>query len=190
METSDTTSTIPVMSAPQPQTTAFAAVQYAGFWRRFAAYFIDGIIVGAVFWIIAIIGFGGMFGGLMMHARHSHNFNYSYNSDGTYNGDPAVVMSMIMMCLAFAAVAAIGGWLYFGLMESSAKQGTLGKMAVGIKVTDLQGNRISFGRATGRYFSKILSGLILYIGYMMAGFTEKKQALHDMIAGTLVVVKS
>jgi uncharacterized RDD family membrane protein YckC len=178
------------MSAPQPETTAFSTVQYAGFWRRVAAYLIDGILVGAVFWVIAIIGFGGMFGGLLMNARHSQSFNYNYNSDGTFHGDPAVVMSFVMMYLAFVAIAGIGGWLYFGLMESSAKQGTLGKMAVGIKVTDLNGNRISFGRATGRFFSKILSGLILYVGYMMAGFTEKKQALHDMIAGTLVVVKS
>jgi uncharacterized RDD family membrane protein YckC len=62
-------------------------------------------------------------------------------------------------------------------------------MAIGIKVTDLNGNRISFGRATGRYFAKILSGMILMIGYIMAGFTEKKQALHDMIASCLVVMK-
>jgi uncharacterized RDD family membrane protein YckC len=56
-------------------------------------------------------------------------------------------------------------------------------------VTDAQGNRIRFGRATGRYFGKILSGLILYIGFMMAGCTPRKQALHDMLADTLVVRK-
>jgi uncharacterized RDD family membrane protein YckC len=74
-------------------------------------------------------------------------------------------------------------------MESSAWQGTLGKKALGLTVTDLEGRRISFGRATGRYFAKIISTLILCIGYMMAGFTERKQALHDMIAGTLVLRK-
>jgi uncharacterized RDD family membrane protein YckC len=79
--------------------------------------------------------------------------------------------------------------LYTTLMESSDKQATLGKMIVGIKVTDLYGERISFGRAVGRYFAAILSGLILGIGLMMAGWTSKKQALHDMIAGTLVVNK-
>jgi uncharacterized RDD family membrane protein YckC len=84
---------------------------------------------------------------------------------------------------------AVAGWLYFAMMESSNKMATLGKMAIGIKVTDLNGNRISFGRATGRYFAKILSGMILMIGYIMAGFTEKKQALHDMIASCLVVMK-
>jgi uncharacterized RDD family membrane protein YckC len=80
-------------------------------------------------------------------------------------------------------------WLYFTILESSPKQATLGKMALGIVVTDLNGNRISFGRANGRYWSKIISSMILLIGYMMAGFTEKKQALHDIMAGTLVVKK-
>lgn len=79
------------------------------------------------------------------------------------------------------------GWLYYAIQESSAKQATLGKQALGIVVTDLDGKRIDFIKATIRYFSKILSGLILAIGYLMALFTEKKQALHDMIAGTLVV---
>ena len=60
-------------------------------------------------------------------------------------------------------------------------------MALGMKVTDLAGNRISFLRATGRYFAKIISALILFIGFIMVAFTEKKQGLHDMIAGTLVV---
>jgi uncharacterized RDD family membrane protein YckC len=83
----------------------------------------------------------------------------------------------------------IAGFLYKALMESSSNQGTLGKMIVGIKVTDLNGDRLSFGRATGRYFASILSGLMCGIGFMMAGWTSKKQALHDMIAGTLVVNK-
>ena len=72
-------------------------------------------------------------------------------------------------------------------MESSSLQATLGKMIFGMKVTDLNGNRISFARATGRHFAKYLSSMILFIGYIMAGFTERKQALHDMIAGTLVI---
>jgi uncharacterized RDD family membrane protein YckC len=74
-------------------------------------------------------------------------------------------------------------------MESSSKRATLGKMALGIIVTDLEGKRISFGRATGRFFSKILSGIIIYIGFIMVAFTDKKQGLHDMIAGTLVIAK-
>ena len=81
------------------------------------------------------------------------------------------------------------GWLYFSLMESSPTQGTLGKMALGIKVTDLEGNQVGFGKATGRYFGKIISTLILLMGFIMVAFTEKKQGLHDMMAGCLVVNK-
>ena len=87
-----------------------------------------------------------------------------------------------------SSVTTVVWWLYSALMESSAKQATLGKMALGIRVTDLDGNRIGFGKATGRHFAKILSALILGIGFLMAAFTEKKQALHDILAGTLVVL--
>ena len=81
-------------------------------------------------------------------------------------------------------------WLYFAVMESSARQATFGKAAMSLRVTNLEGQRLTFGHATGRFFAKIVSGLIpLAIGYIMAGFTEKKQALHDMIAGTLVLRK-
>lgn len=79
-----------------------------------------------------------------------------------------------------------GSWLYEAFLESSSYQATLGKMIFGMKVTDLYGNRISFARATGRHFAKILSGMILCIGFIMVGLTERKQGLHDMIAGTLV----
>jgi uncharacterized RDD family membrane protein YckC len=80
----------------------------------------------------------------------------------------------------------VGVWLYFALQESSERQATIGKRALNIYVTNLQGRRISFGQATGRHFGKIISGFILGIGYMMAGFTEKKQGLHDIMASTLV----
>ena len=83
----------------------------------------------------------------------------------------------------------ISNWLYFTLFESSSLQATPGKMALGIIVTDLSGNRISFARANGRYWGKTLTGLTLGIGWIMAGFTRKKQALHDILAGTLVVKK-
>ncbi len=78
-------------------------------------------------------------------------------------------------------------WLFYSLFESSSWQATPGKKLLQLKVTDLYGNRIGFGKATGRYFAKLLSGLILGIGFIMVAFTEKKQGLHDMMAGTLVV---
>ena len=78
-------------------------------------------------------------------------------------------------------------WLYFALLESSRLQATLGKLALAIKVTTLDGGRIGFWRATLRTVAKYLSAVILMIGFIMAGFTRRKQALHDVIAGTLVV---
>lgn len=86
-------------------------------------------------------------------------------------------------------LASAGNWLYFTLMESSRYQATLGKIVMGAIVTDLNGKRISFGRANGRFFGKWISGMVMYIGFLMAGFTEKKQAMHDMLAGCLVVQK-
>ncbi len=80
-------------------------------------------------------------------------------------------------------------WLYFAVMESSEKQATIGKMVLGIIVVDLEGKKISFARATGRFLAKFLSNVTLLLGYIVAGFTYRKQALHDLIADTLVVVK-
>lgn len=133
-------------------------VEYAGFWRRVGAILIDGLIIGVVTTPITL-GLGG----------------FDPSAPGEYVRSGAY------------PIVTIAQWLYFALMESSSKQATLGKMALGIRVTDLNGARIGFGRATGRYFAKILSGLILGIGFLMAAFTEKKQALHDILAGTLVV---
>jgi uncharacterized RDD family membrane protein YckC len=146
-------------------------VHYAGFWLRFAAAFIDGLITGTGTFFVAFI-IGLMVGVIF-----------------TVGGTPRPEIDAIGRFLG-QLVGLVIGWLYEALMESSSKQATLGKMALGIIVTDDFGNRISFARASGRYFGKWLSAFILLIGYMMAGWTEKKQALHDMIAGTLVVRKA
>ena len=98
-------------------------------------------------------------------------------------GIAGILGSVMGLILASIAV----GWLYFALMESSKNQGTLGKMALSIKVTDGEGNPISFARASGRYFGKIISSMIMMIEYILAGLTEKKQALHDILAGCLVI---
>lgn len=79
------------------------------------------------------------------------------------------------------------GWLYEALMTSSSKQATLGKMALSLKVTDKEGRRLSFLHATGRHFAKMINGFTLNIGYIIAGFTDRKQGLHDMIVGTYVI---
>jgi uncharacterized RDD family membrane protein YckC len=113
----------------------------------------------------------------------------------------AIVMSFVQVILAYVfyggysfmepnysltLISLVVGVLYFAVMESSSKQATLGKMAVGIKVGNEKGESISFGNALGRYLGKILSALILLIGFMMAGWDDKKQALHDKLAGTYV----
>lgn len=88
-----------------------------------------------------------------------------------------------------AIVGFFGVWLYNALFESSARQATPGKMALRLIVTDLNGGRISFGRASGRFFGKIVSSLFFYMGFLVALFTKRKQALHDILAGTLVIPK-
>jgi len=81
----------------------------------------------------------------------------------------------------------VAGWLYFAVLESSAMQATPGKLALGLYVADVNGRRIGFGKASGRFFGKILSSLLLGIGYVVAAFSARKQALHDMISGCLVL---
>src|SRR5260221_8719489 len=92
---------------------------------------------------------------------------------------------MLGLTGALNMVSLVVTWLYSSLLESSSWQGTVGKKLIGLRVTDLEGRRISFGRATGRHFGKILSGLICLAGFIMAAVTEKHQALHDQLAGTL-----
>jgi uncharacterized RDD family membrane protein YckC len=143
-----------------------AGVQYGGFWIRVVAAIIDAIILRVV---VAPVGF--IFGSLGMA--------------GMMTGLPHRGLRLFGGGLTFILLL-FGSWLYEAFMESSSYQATLGKMIFGMKVTDLNGNRISFERATGRHFAKWLSGMILGIGYIMVGFTERKQGLHDLLAGTLV----
>lgn len=143
---------------------------YAGFWKRFIAAFIDNLVL-----FVANLGVQFVAGALMgVGSPIAPN-----PQSPAYTG----------FACATGIIQLVMYWLYFALQESGSKQATLGKLAMNIIVTDEEGNRISFARATGRYFSKILSGLILLIGYIMAAFTAKKQALHDIIAKTLVIDK-
>jgi uncharacterized RDD family membrane protein YckC len=147
-------------------------VYYAGFWLRFVAYLIDLVVICIVATPIFLL-LGSMLGlGMGSIAR---------------NPDAMMLGSAVGAYLLFDGCLLLGIWLYYAPLESSAWQGTVGKKLLGLRVTDLHGNRISFGRATARLFAKIVSNFTLMIGYIMAGFTEKKQALHDMIAGCLVV---
>jgi uncharacterized RDD family membrane protein YckC len=140
---------------------------YAGFWLRVIAAIIDAIIVQSVVWpVTLVIGFIIGLAGTSVQMPHA---------------GIRLVGVIVGATLGMAA-----HWIYEATMESSSRQATLGKMVLGLKVTDVYGKRISFARATGRNFAKYLSSMILCIGYVMAGLTERKQALHDIIAGTLV----
>ncbi|MEA1897808.1 MAG: RDD family protein [Bacteroidota bacterium] len=152
-------------------------VQYAGFWLRFVAYLIDDLILGFVGFLVSLPFIGGIVFSAIGIGECADL------DEKTFLGIAGIIGSVFGLVVVVIAM----GWLYYALMESSKTQATLGKMALSLKVTDLDGNPISFGRATGRYFGKIISGLILNIGYIIAGFTEKKQALHDIMAGCLVV---
>ncbi len=175
---------------PPPAVNPSLMAPYAGFWLRVVAYLIDSVILtiafGAVIGIlVASFGvrfFRGFIPGIYNQPTVSYEPSYPIHPFF-----PAAALGIFLVLLPITIVAT---WLYYALMEASVRQGTLGKLALGLFVTDLQGRRISFARATGRFFAKIITGLVpLFIGYIMAGFTQKKQALHDMIAGCLVLKK-
>jgi len=172
----------PISSAPVAFSPVIAEarrpVAYAGFWLRFVAIIIDSIVVSVAARILLFPFFAAL--GLRMAFFHHWPMAPM---------DPGAILALLGAMLWLIAIMSVVKWLYFALLESSAWQATLGKKALGLMVTDVGGGRISFGRASGRFFGKIISALILWIGYIMAGFTEKKQALHDIMAGTLVIRK-
>jgi uncharacterized RDD family membrane protein YckC len=158
-------------------------LRYAGFWLRFAAYLIDSIVLSIGGFIIAIPAILSIIGSAL--SLNNINSFEDIFVDGNWLKIGTIVGAIILTSL----LSLVMGWLYYALMESSKHGGTLGKLAVSIKVTNLDGERISFARASGRYFARIITNMTLYIGYIMAGFTEKKQALHDVIASCLVIRK-
>ncbi len=136
-------------------------MKYAGFWLRFFAAIIDSIIITLISRLL-LMGFDAP----------------AFSIDQTYFdalNSPITLMNTLIF------------WLYFSILESSPMQASLGKFILGLKVVDIYGRRIGFLRATGRHFGKIVSAFILMIGYLMAAFTDQKQALHDKMANCLVI---
>jgi len=152
-------------------------IVYAGFWKRAAANMIDGLIINTVSTILLLI-LAPLFGiGLLGLAGLPDD------------GAEAFGAGLLLFQAVFQLLALILTGTYYVWLHSSLQMATLGKMAVGIKVVRLNGERISVARAIGRYFSLILSSMTMGIGFIMAGLTQRKQALHDMICDTLVVDK-
>lgn len=149
---------IPVETAP---------VNYAGFWYRLGAFIIDALILSVISYIIMLLT--------------GESLNTAPTDTTVDMTEPTRYYS------TFNIISAVINWLYFALQESSPIQATLGKRALGLYVTDLNGQRVSFLKATVRHFSKVLSAITLFIGFIMIAFTERKQGLHDLIAGTLVL---
>ncbi len=140
---------------------------FAGFWRRIVAFFIDFILISLALVVIGII-FGFLYALFLRSIKQLNDKE----------------IRIIGNILGF-----IISWLYFSIMESSSLQGTIGKLILNIRVTDLYQKRIKFGKATCRYICRFISGIVVGIGFIMAGFTKQKQALHDMLVGTLVIKK-
>lgn len=169
----------PVVTAPAYPAVAVAQ-PYAGFWLRLVAYIIDSavLVLGfiIVIGVVAAIAGAGFLRGMGEDMSGADNF---------------FAPMFVLMILMFVFASLAGGWIYYALFESSQYQATPGKLALGLFVTDMEGRRVTFARASGRFFAKLITGLIpLFIGYIMAGFTAKKQALHDMIASCLVLRRS
>ena len=152
---------------------------YANFWPRFLAHLIDGVILSFVL-LALFLPFFFLSGASARFAQMPRN--------GGSDAESVFMATFIFFILIFVLIAVLLQWLYFAYLESGEKQATWGKQAMGMYVTDMAGNRLSFGRASGRFFGKMVSGLVPFlIGYIMAAFTARKQALHDMIANTLVL---
>jgi uncharacterized RDD family membrane protein YckC len=148
---------------------------YGGFWIRFLAHLIDHVILSAVaaplFFITVLPSI----------------IRIAHQAERDQEPSPELIIAIVSSAFVYIALAFVGQWLYEALLTSSAWQGTLGKRVLRLKVVDEAGNRISFGRATGRFFAKILSSMFFCIGFIMIGFTERKTGLHDMLAGTKVL---
>ncbi len=147
-------------------------IVYAGFWRRFAAYWLDSMVLGMLSYIIILPA--AMILGFSMESAAS--------------GEPSTGLVLGIMLPTYLLVFLLQA-LYFAWMHSRPAQASLGKMAIGIKVCDENGERISFGRGFARFFALILAALPFNIGLIIAGFTDKKRGLHDMMCKTLVVDK-
>jgi len=150
-----------------------AAVRYGGFWRRVLAFIIDGLIIGAI-----MMPFGLGLGLAHLMTMLSEELTSE------------AIASLLATSLLVWFIRVIVSWAYGAGFESSRFQATPGKMLLGVKVTDLEGHRITFLRATGRQLGKWVSGLILGIGYLLVAFSDRKQGLHDFMAGTLVCRQS
>jgi len=156
---------------------AYSSLHYAGIGSRFLAALIDGVVLGIPIGIISTVLSAMM--AVRVINRSSRSTGMNVEAIGAFIAGFGFIMIISLLL----------SWAYFAMMESSAWQGTIGKKVMGIQVADLNGSRISLGRATIRLAVKSFLSSWFLIGYIMAFFTQRKQALHDLLAGTIVLVK-
>jgi uncharacterized RDD family membrane protein YckC len=161
--------------------------QYAGFWIRFGAWAIDSIILG-----IPLLFFSNIIFALFISSMEIPDELLMDPASINALSDSEILSLLGSLMTAFLGTMAVCIFIslfYYSLLHSSKWQATIGKKLLGLKVEDLKGNKLSFWRSLGRYIvSSLLSGILL-IGFILAAFTEKKQALHDLIVGSIVVKK-
>lgn len=148
------------VSFPQPPAPERPREAYGGFWRRLAAHAIDIMLLGLISSLVSsLIGITAVEG------------------DEPFNQRQLLV---VLFALGLAT-------LYYGLWESSPTQATPGKLALSLRVAGRDGRRIAFPRAAVRYWGKLLSTLLLGVGFVMIAFTRRRQGLHDLLADTIVL---
>jgi uncharacterized RDD family membrane protein YckC len=146
-------------------------VHYAGFWRRVVAFLIDHAII--LLPLTAIVYGVGAFEILIGDDPIAAENSYLDRLTKFSIGLPVFYFGIL--------------WLYYALLESGKHQATIGKRIIGMKVTDMEGRRVGFWRCFGRQLGKMVSKATLGIGFLVAAFTPKKQALHDLFSRCLVV---
>ena len=149
---------------------------YGGFWIRFLAHLVDHIILAAVAAPLFFIMILPSVGRIIRESQQNRE-----------EPSPELIVAIVSSVFVYILLAFVGQWLYEALLTSSSWQATIGKRVLHLKVVDEAGNRIGFGRATGRFFAKLLSSMFMCIGFIMIGFTERKTGLHDLLAGTRVL---
>lgn len=150
----------PLPAAPAPAAAPVPELRYGGFWRRLATGIVDGIVLFFPFAIVRVLMGGDVWG-----------------AGGLWAND----------AWRWSLVNGLLGWLYCALLESSPAQGTLGQQLLGLRVCNYRLGRVGFGRATGRHFGQVLSALTCGLGYLVQLFTKRRQTLHDLIAGCVLV---
>jgi|GEM_PF-166115 len=155
--------------APAGPATGIDQVVDAGFLRRLGAYLIDGLLLGSAYYVVLMVG----------------SVIIAVLAAGNVDGETVAITGGVLLVLAYALMS----YFYYVGMERSKLQATVGKLALGIKVVDADGQRLGWGRASARWAGSLLSYATVYIGFFLAGWTRRKQALHDLVARTYVVDK-